>query len=78
MKESNYIDGLSMEQFIHIPEISCYNNNYFIGFGRDLLFGKSDDDNITNWYIVDNNSFNVLGYSYCSEGNKLYRGEEIC
>lgn len=64
-----------MNQFKHIPEISCYNNNYYIGNDKDLLFGKSDDDNTTEWWLIEGDYKHYLGESYCSEGDKLYRYE---
>lgn len=74
-----YVDDLDMNQFKHIPELSCYNNNYYIGFKRegnstcDLLFAASDDDNTTEWYIIifdiDENIY--LGDSFTSTGDKL-------
>lgn len=72
MRKSAYANGLIMTDFKHIPQISCYNNNYYNGFGRDLLFGESDDDNITEWFLVENQGFTFLGESYTSDGDKLY------
>jgi len=74
-----YIQGLDMNQFKHIPELSCYNNNYYIGFKQDgysvcdLIFGESDDDNTTEWFIInlDGGANIPLGYSYSTNGNKL-------
>lgn len=70
---NNYIEGLEMNQFRHIVEISCYNNNYYQGIGSDLLFGKSDDDNETKWYLVDSDlkKFIFIGYSYTTGGEIL-------
>jgi hypothetical protein len=42
-----YPNGLQMEQFKRIEEISHYNHNYYVGFDHDLLLAKSDDDNTT-------------------------------
>lgn len=64
MSKEKYTQGLDMEQFDHIPQISVYNNNYYKGFDADLLFGKSDDDATTEWYLVENNDFKYLGESY--------------
>lgn len=74
-----YINGLDMSKFKHIPEISCYGNNYYIGFKQrgyavcDLIYGESDDDNTTQWFIINlDGGKNVqIGRSYCSNGNKL-------
>ena len=74
-----YTKGLDMNQFKHIPEISCYNNNYYVGFKQDgysvwdLIYGESDDDNTTEWFIInlDGGKNFPIGRSYCSNGNKL-------
>ena len=45
-----YTQGMNMEQFEHIEQVSCYNNNYYKGLGIcDILFGESDDDDTTEW-----------------------------
>lgn len=72
MKKSKYIQGLQMEQFKRIDEISHYNYNYYVGFDKDLLFGKSDDDNTTVWWIVSSGNFHYLGESYTNESDLLY------
>lgn len=53
-KKYGIYDGIDTSTFKHIPEISFYNNNYFVGLKRDknvtndLLFAHSDDDNQTD------------------------------
>jgi hypothetical protein len=62
-----YTEGLDMKQFGHIPEISQYNHNYYNGFGNDLLYGESDDDSTTEWYLVNKSGsqdFNFIGISH--------------
>lgn len=60
-----------------IGAISWYNNNYYVGFKRDnrpandLLFAKSDDDNTTEIYVVENGMFKHIGYCYTSEEDKI-------
>ena len=66
-----YATGTPMKQFKRIDEISSYNNNYYIGFDKDLLFAKSNDDNETIWFRMENYSFKLIGYSYTSEGEIL-------
>jgi len=70
-----YITGIDMRQFKHIPEISEYNHNYYIGFDKDLLFGRSDDDNTTEWWLISGIESAYLGESYCNENEKFYRYE---
>lgn len=72
MKE-NYPEGTDMLQFKHLEDISSYNYNYYVGFNSDLLFAESDDDNTTEWYLVRDTNFIKLGFSYCSEGDKLLK-----
>lgn len=73
-----YVNGLDMNKFTHIPEISEYNHNYYIGFDKDLLFGRSDDDNTTEWWLISGSESAYLGESHCSENEKLYRYETRC
>ena len=79
MITDKYNNGTPMyETFTHIPEISVYCHNYYIGIDRDLLYGKSDDDDETEWWILhgENNPV-LLGYSYCSEGNLLEKTSRL-
>lgn len=72
---SKYINGLEMDQFTHIPGISRYNYNYYVGFEGDLLFGKSNDDNCTEWYKVYGDALpSYLGYSLCTDDDILQKG----
>jgi len=59
-----YTDGLQMDKFPTIKEISVYSNIYCVGFDGDLLFGEADDDNTTEWFLVENESFKYLGESH--------------
>lgn len=67
-------DGIDTSVFKHIPEISFYNHNYFMGLKRgnsvthDLLFAHSDDDNQTDWYIINGNSVTYIGYEFTDKG----------
>ena len=71
MRAKKYIEGIQMDNFKHLPEISTYNRNYYVGYDKDLLFGDSDDDNTTIWYLVYEEEFRYLGKSYTSEGDIL-------
>jgi hypothetical protein len=67
-----YKEGTDMDKFTRIIEISSYNYNYYVGFGSDLLFAKSDDDNTTEWYLIRGSNIPFyLGVSYVSENEKL-------
>lgn len=67
-----YVEGTNMEGFQHIKEISHYNWNYYVGFGSDLLFGKSDDDNTTEWYLIRGNEPHFfIGLSFVTNREKL-------
>ncbi len=68
-----YTDGLCMEDFKVIREISRYNYNYYVGYDEDLLFSRSDDDNTTSWWLIRGESSFYIGESYTSQGEKLQR-----
>jgi hypothetical protein len=70
-----YIEGTDMEQFEHVPQISMYNRNYYIGFGRDLLYAHSEDDGCTEWYLISHYGVQHIGYSLCSEDEMLHHGK---
>ncbi len=74
-KRNKYVDGLDTNQFKIISEVSHYNSNYYVGLDTDLLYAKSDDDNTTEWWLVDNFEFHYLGYSFCSNNEILVRAE---
>ena len=77
MKFLRYTEGLNMRQFIRIPELSSYNRNYYKGLGNDIIYGRSNDNDLTEWYLVIGDEKFYLGESYTSErDNKLYRYEE--
>lgn len=57
----NKYNGVKLKELQRIKEISFYNNNYYIGketyngsTHKDLIFAKSDDDNTTELYLVNN------------------------
>jgi len=71
-------DKALVDEFKHIPEISCYNRNYYIGlrrlsFKNDLLFAWSDDDNTTEWHLVTDKGHQPIGYSYTSDKEEYIR-----
>lgn len=69
---SKYTQGMDMRKLKHIPEISHYNYNYYIGIEKDLLLAISDDDNTTEWYLSKNETFVLFGESYTSELDVLH------
>ena len=71
MSIEKYTEGLDMEAFKIIKEISHYNHNYHFGIGSDLLFAKSDDDNTTEWWLIKGENSHYLGESHLSAGDKL-------
>ena len=76
MDYKEYTEGLDMKQFKHVKDISCYNCNYYVGLkSGDILYGESDDDNTTEWYLIRNMQFSYLGESYSSEDGKMHRHE---
>lgn len=67
-------DGVSTNTFKHIPEVSSYNHNYYIGLSRDggttfdLLFARGDDDNLVDWYIINGSFVTYIGYEFSDKG----------
>jgi len=71
--EDYYNNDDAMDKFVRINEISCYNNNYYVGKNNHLLFAHSDDDDTTEWFIIYNKKFHLLGYSFVSSNDKLVK-----
>ena len=73
-KKYGIYDGIDTSTFKHFPEISFYNNNYFVGLKRDknvtndLLFAHSDDDNQTDWYVLNGSFATYIGYEFTDKG----------
>ena len=77
--DTDYPNGLEMDKFEHVKDISHYNFNYYKGVkSGDILNGVSDDDNTTEWWVIRNQTFYYLGESYCTNGEKLVRFKEQC
>lgn len=73
MKYKQYYDGLNMDQFKRVDDISYYNYNYYIGLDPyDLLLGVSDDDRTTEWYLIVDEDMTHLGDSDMAD-EKLWR-----
>lgn len=73
-----YEDGMKMDGFTRLHDVSHYNHNYYVGLNKDLLFASSDDDNTTEWWVVSGINNYYLGESYDSEGDILHRYEIRC
>jgi len=73
MEHEKYYEGIDMNTFPVIKEISVYNRNYHVGLDGDLLLGISDDDDLTEWSLVKHKNFLYLGESHTSENEKLHR-----
>lgn len=85
LKESlinNYDEKLTKGVLIHIPEISYYNHNFYIGKKRegkasqDLIYVESDDDNFSVYYLITQYGYISFGYSFTSEGDLIHFDEE--
>lgn len=76
--EEEYPDGMEMNQFEsrRIDEVSAYNSNYYMGLKNTILYAKSDDDNMTEWFLHFEDECVFLGESYTSEGDILHRMEK--
>jgi hypothetical protein len=68
-------NNIKESEFKHIPEISCYNHNYYIGLKdkttHDLLYAESDDDNYTEWFILIDDKFVLFAESFTNKGDVL-------
>lgn len=67
-------EGYPIEKLKHIPEISCYNHNYYIGVKRDnivipdLIFTETDEcSEVTEYYHIDGDCTTHIGYAYASD-----------
>lgn len=85
---SNYLKpykeyaGKTVKDLIHIPEISSYNMNYYIGLKRkgsvsnDLIFVETDEQfNTDYYYILERGSFKFFGYTEFEDGLVLSETE---
>lgn len=61
----------------HIPQISSYNSNYYMGvirekmIARDLIYAISNDDNGTSYYLVRESGNILFAYSLASDDDKI-------
>lgn len=73
-KEYGVYEGVNVSTFKHIPEISSYDYNWFVGLKRegmachDLLFARSNEEGFTEWYIVKSCWSKFIGYNLETEG----------
>ena len=70
---SKYKTGIALKDFEHIPQISSYNHNFYKGYDTDLLLCISDDDNLTDWFVLVGKEFMYIGDSFTSDGDLLNR-----
>ena len=80
MKEHTIPDNVNVKtEFIHIEAPSDYNWNYYT-YKDKLLFGLSDDDCNTDWYVIKGNLTPIyLGYSDVRDDPEvLHRQKEKC
>lgn len=76
-------DGMvSDKELKHIPEISHYNHNYYLGIKRDgnvtcdLIYVESDDDDYSEYYLVLPEGHFIIGFSLTSQGDIIHFDEE--
>lgn len=69
----NYYENKKASDFEYVKEKSRYNHNYYLGLKNHLLYAKSDDEEITEWYIsLNGKEFQYFGFSVLSEGDKIH------
>lgn len=65
--KNNIFSGVNVGDLEHLELISKYNQNYYL-YQDHLIFGVSDDDNTTEWYLVSPQSRkDYIGVSYLSD-----------
>ena len=70
------MDGVEVEVFDHLPNISNYNSNYYHYKGH-LLYEKSDDMDSSEWYLIGGVNKPVLfGMSTCLDDVEVIRTDE--
>ena len=70
-------EGVEVAKLTHIKEISSYCRNYYHTEKKQLLFGKSDDDNFTEWFLINPCIKNIcIGGSYISDEPEVIRTDE--
>ena len=71
-------DGVKLDSLTHIPEISCYNSNYYIGLKRansvcnDIIYADSDDDNTTTLYDISGGGKKEIGECFVDEDDIIH------
>lgn len=69
------VEGLTEDDFDHIPTASRYNGNYY-QLGDYLFYAQSDDDDSTTWYLIRPTTSNVIvGMSFCGLGDVIMTDE---
>ena len=67
-------EGCTPEDMTHLDGVSSYNSNYYQINGY-LLYGKSDDDNFTEWYWIIGGVGVAIGGSYCTDNDSIIVGQ---
>lgn len=58
-------EGADVDKFDHIKVGSHYNSNYY-HYNEYIMYGKSDDDHTTDWYLIRGSSQPLcVGSSSC-------------
>jgi hypothetical protein len=66
-----YQEGTDLTKFERIEKASSYNHNYYFGYDGDILYALSDDDNTTEWYLIQGERQPIyLGVSHVSQDDK--------
>jgi len=77
-RKKEIFDGVVLDDLKRIDEVSAYNHNYYIYKGF-IILGESDDDQETEWFLINNFSMqNLIGYSYvCDSPEKIIVTSEM-
>lgn len=83
-KKYKCYENFPIKELKHIPEISFYNHNYYVGVKRenkvapDLIYVESDELTDTNeYYHVDGDTTIHIGYAYILDEFITLQEEEL-
>ena len=72
-------NNVLVNDLVHTPEISYYDHNYYQGDDEYILYGESDDDNCTDWYLCNKQKKKIcyFGESFVLEGDIIHVFNDI-
>lgn len=83
MTEEFYMNYRRYEKFPidklkHLPEISCYNHNYYVGVDKELIYVETDElSEISEFYLVTCSGYEFFGFAYPNDKYITLQEEEL-